>query len=71
MTTIAPFELNYRPQLPAKADYGIGIVGCGGIVNYGHSPAYEAHGFNRIGGYDINPEAVTRTEQEHGLEKGI
>ena len=33
MTMIAPIEQNYRPQLPAKADYGNGIVGCGGKVN--------------------------------------
>ena len=43
MTTIAPLDLNYRPHLPAVADYGIGIVGCGGIVNYAHLPAYNAH----------------------------
>jgi predicted dehydrogenase len=56
-------------KLPPKIDYGIAFIGCGGIVNYGHIPAYKVHGFNMIGGYDINPEAATRTVQEHGLKK--
>jgi predicted dehydrogenase len=56
-------------KLPAKRDYGIAFIGCGGIVNYGHIPAYEAHGFKMIGGYDINSEASRKTVQEHGLQK--
>lgn len=56
-------------KLPPKTDYGIAFIGCGGIVNYGHIPAYKAHGFNMIGGYDINPEAARKTVQEHGLKK--
>lgn len=56
-------------KLPRKTDYGIAFIGCGGIVNYGHIPSYQAHGFNMIGGYDINPEAAARTVREHGLQK--
>ena len=56
-------------KLPPKIDYGIAFIGCGGIVNYGHIPAYKASGFHMIGGYDINPEAAEKTMQEHGLEK--
>jgi predicted dehydrogenase len=56
-------------KLPPKIDYGIAFIGCGGIVNYGHIPAYKASGFNMIGGYDINPEAAEKTVREHGLEK--
>ena len=67
MTTIAPFELNYRPQLPAKADYGIGIVGCGGIVNYAHLPAYAAHGLRVLACYDVNAETARKTAADHGI----
>ena len=56
-------------KLPSKIDYGIAFIGCGGIVNYGHIPAYKASGFSMIGGYDINPEAAEKTVCEHGLEK--
>src|SRR5262249_40187213 len=67
MTTIAPLELNYRPRLPAKADYGIGIVGCGGIVNYAHLPAYKAHSLRVLACYDVNAEAARKTAGDHGI----
>src|SRR5688572_16572448 len=56
-------------RLPPKIDYGIAFIGCGGIVNYGHIPAYRASGFNLIGGYDLNHEAAAKTVQAHGLDK--
>ena len=56
-------------KLPPKIDYGIAFVGCGGIVNYGHIPAYKASGFQMIGGYDINHEAAEKTVRTHGLAK--
>ena len=56
-------------RLPPKTDYGIAFIGCGGIVNYGHIPAYRAHGFHLIGGFDLNHEAAEKTVQTHGLEK--
>lgn len=67
MTTIAPLELNYRPRLPPKADYGIGVVGCGGIVNYAHLPAYAAHQLRVLACYDINPETARKTAADHGI----
>ena len=59
----------FERKLPPKIDYGIAFIGCGGIVNYGHIPAYQASGFNMIGGYDINHEAAEKTVQVHGLNK--
>jgi predicted dehydrogenase len=59
----------FEYKLPPKIDYGIAFIGCGGIVNYGHIPAYKAHGFRMIGGYDINPDAARKTVREHGLQR--
>ena len=59
----------FMHKLPPKIDYGIAFVGCGGIVNYGHIPSYQANGFNLIGGYDINQGAAEKTVQDHGLKK--
>jgi predicted dehydrogenase len=56
-------------KLPPKIDYGIAFVGCGGIVNYGHIPAYKASGFHMIGGYDQNRTAAEKTAGDHGLGK--
>src|SRR5215207_6026213 len=56
-------------RVPPKIDYGIAFIGCGGIVNYGHIPAYRASGFHMIGGYDISMEVAKKTVQVHGLDK--
>ncbi len=58
---------DYLPKLPAKTDYGIGIVGCGGIVNYGHLIAYKNHGLNVVACYDADPAASAKTAQAHGI----
>jgi predicted dehydrogenase len=63
----APPPIDDRPRLPAKSDYGIAIVGCGGIVNYAHLPAYAAHGLRVLGCYDVNAEAAKETAERHGL----
>src|SRR5436190_8977058 len=59
----------FKRRLPPKTDYGIAFIGCGGIINYGHIPAYQASGFNLLGGYDRNPEAAEKTVETHGLKK--
>ncbi len=59
----------FERKLPPKIDYGIAFIGCGGIVNYGHIPAYKASGFNLIGGYDLNHEAAENTVRAHGVNK--
>jgi predicted dehydrogenase len=59
----------FERKLPPKIDYGIAFIGCGGIVNYGHIPAYKSSGFNLIGGYDRDYEAAKKTAHTHGLNK--
>jgi predicted dehydrogenase len=68
MDSLPPFvHAALQRALPPKIDYGIAFIGCGGIVNYGHIPAYQASGFRMIGGYDIRPEAAQQTVRKHGL----
>jgi len=70
MDTLPPIvQAALERQLPPKTDYGIAFVGCGGIVNYGHIPSYQANGFHMVGGYDINREAAEQTVHQHGLKK--
>jgi predicted dehydrogenase len=66
---LATYEIGDQIALPPKHDYGIGIVGCGGIVNYAHLPAYKAHGLNVVVCYDIDQGAARRTAQEHGIAR--
>jgi predicted dehydrogenase len=67
--TTAPLDIRYKPQLPPRHDYGIAIVGCGGIVNYAHLPAYRANGLAIVGCYDINPETARATAAAHGIPR--
>jgi predicted dehydrogenase len=62
-------ELDYQPLLPAKRDYGIAIVGCGGIVNYAHLPAYRKHNLNVVGCYDIRREHAEKTAQTYHIPR--
>jgi predicted dehydrogenase len=64
---IQALNLPYRPQLPPKFDYGVAIIGCGGIVNYAHLPAYMANGLRVLGCYDRNLDAAQATAQAHGI----
>ncbi len=60
---------DYKPKLPPKTDYGIGIIGCGGIVNYGHLIAYKHNGLRVLACYDLNAEAARNTAAAHGIPK--
>ncbi len=62
-------ELDYRAGLPPKIDYGIGIVGCGSIINDASLPAYQRHNFNVAGCYDLNREAAEDTARRFKIPK--
>ena len=62
-------HLAYKPQMPRRADRGIGIIGAGGIVNYAHLPAYKKAGFKVIGITDQKLEQAERTAREHEIPK--
>jgi len=64
---LGTYEIDDQFHLPARSNYGIGLVGCGGIVNYAHLPAYKAHRLNVVACYDRNPEAAEQTAREHGI----
>ncbi len=56
----------YRPGPPPDIDlsqYGVGIVGCGGIANNAHLPAYEKAGYHIVACCDIDEEAARNTAE--------
>ncbi|MEN9933580.1 MAG: hypothetical protein RLZZ387_159 [Chloroflexota bacterium] len=67
--TATPLDLRYKPELPPKHDYGIGVIGCGGIVNYAHLPAYKANGLHVVACYDLSAEAARQTASAHGIPR--
>ena len=58
-----------RPAPPVTSELGIAIVGCGGIVNYAHLPAYRQHHLRIVGCYDQNLKAASDTADTHGIAR--
>jgi predicted dehydrogenase len=56
-------DVRYRPSFPHDYRPGIGIVGCGGVAQEWHLPAYGKYGVDVVGVFDPNP-AATSTVQE-------
>ena len=55
---------DYRPGPPGGVDlsqYGVGIVGCGGIANGAHLPAYAKAGYRVVACCDVDEEAARNT----------
>ncbi len=61
--------IDCRPKLPVRRDRGIALVGAGGIVQYGHLPAYARAGFNVIGITDVNLDQARRVSKEHAIPR--
>ena len=53
----------------AKVDYGIGIVGVGGVAGWGHLPAYRQYGFRVVAAAVPRPEAQEAVRQSWGIPK--
>ena len=62
-------DLDYKPHLPPKTDYGIGIIGCGGIVQYAVLPTYKKNNLNIVACYDINRATAEKVAAEFGIPK--
>ncbi len=62
-------NVDWRIKLGNKTDYGIGSIGCGGVVQYAHMPAYKKVNFNVVAAYDINKETAVKLAQEFNIPK--
>lgn len=52
-----------------KTDYGIGIVGVGGVAGWGNLPAYRQYGFNVVAAAVPRQEARESVRQTWGIPK--
>jgi predicted dehydrogenase len=68
MPILSPSD--YQPTAPERHDYGIGLVGCGGIARGAHLPAYRQFGYRVVGCCDIDPEAVRAVQEQFGVPFG-
>ncbi|MBA2682804.1 MAG: Gfo/Idh/MocA family oxidoreductase [Ktedonobacteraceae bacterium] len=62
-----PNPVNFKPQFPATYHPGIGIIGCGEIVQIAHLPAYKKYGVNVVGAYDISSQATQAVHDTFGV----
>jgi predicted dehydrogenase len=62
-------QIDWRLKLGSKIDYGIGSVGCGGIVQYAHQPAYKKAGFNVVAAYDLKRENAETVAKEFDIPR--
>jgi predicted dehydrogenase len=60
----------YQPQAPARRDYGIGLIGCGGIARGAHLPAYQKFGYSVVACCDVNPEAMQLARDSFNIPFG-
>ena len=67
--TTAAFSPDVRPTLPQSLQRGIGIVGAGGIVHYGHLPAYRQYGFHVAALASRSAEKVPATADKFGVTR--
>jgi predicted dehydrogenase len=61
---------DYQPTAPERHDYGIGLVGCGGIARGAHLPAYRQFGYRVVGCADVNADSVRAVQEEFGVPFG-
>jgi predicted dehydrogenase len=65
-----PFPvIDDRPAPPRTRSFGIALIGCGGIVNYAHLPAYRAHNLKIVGCYDLSRDTAVSTATAQGIPR--
>ena len=64
---VLPFEISANVAIDHRTDYGIGIVGMGGIVQYAHLPAYRKAGFHVVACTDLDYEKAQAVAAAYGI----
>jgi predicted dehydrogenase len=64
---VTAFEPEWRIPTGAGRDLGIGIVGAGGIVQYGHLPAYQAAGLRVVAITDLDQDKARDVAARFGI----
>src|SRR5215213_19201 len=62
-----PISRTFSLRIPEEYRRPIGIVGAGGIVDYGHLPAYEKAGLEVVGIFDIDLDKANDVTKRHGI----
>lgn len=63
------FDLEHAPKPPARADYGIGVVGAGFVVRDLHLVAYRKAGFRVLAITDVDVERAREVARLHEVPR--
>jgi hypothetical protein len=66
---LSSLYLDDTPRPGGKTDYRIGIIGCGGIVQASHLPAYRSAGFRVAGIWNRTRETADGVASRFGIPK--
>ncbi len=61
--------VKWRPEFPCKRDYSIAHIGCGGIVQQAHEPAYHNAGLRIVGVFDVYRANAEKLAAEWNIPK--
>jgi len=64
-----PYDLDYRPRLPARRDIGIGCIGAGFIMADCHLVAYRNAGLNPVAIASRRPERAREVASRHTIPR--
>ncbi len=65
----ANLEPAWRVPRGRGRELGIGIVGCGGIVQYGHLPAYRDAGLRVVAVFDVDAEKARSVARDFDISR--
>jgi predicted dehydrogenase len=60
----------YTPSAPERLEYGIGLIGCGGIARGAHLPAYRKFGYRVVACCDIDAAAMRQAREAFEIPFG-
>jgi predicted dehydrogenase len=69
MTAIDLPPSAYQPAAPDRKDYGIGLIGCGGIARGAHLPAYQKFGYRVVAACDLIEENLRQAQRQFGIPR--
>ena len=69
MGTIDLQPADYQPSAPSCKDYGIGLIGCGGIARTAHLPAYRQFGYTVVAACDLIEANARQAQEQFGIPR--
>ncbi|MCX7599164.1 MAG: Gfo/Idh/MocA family oxidoreductase [Armatimonadetes bacterium] len=67
MSSAPQLRIDWKPKLPEKTDFGIGVIGAGFVAMDYHLPGYAKAGFRVVAVADVREEAALAAQSRFGI----